>query len=623
MESLSIDFTTQRGHEMIVFRDPPFMRSEMDEVDLNMLQAERVQHLLPVDWIELDGSMSFRYGIAGRRLLSHKLIGGAFGMEAYMLLLIGLIESMEACGHYLLRESCCLIHERFLFVGDDWSDIRVAYLPLREPPAARPIREELLALAVRLVGKVAQVDGEGLQDVLRLLDAPASPWLQMRNGLLDALERLRTRRLEQQTDRGASADRLADWSGHGAAGGRTGDLPDHKRPGTVPPPDLLQDRHQPGAGDAGEQTMSEGGGGRPAALGRLSGLFARQPYGTDKRALPEETSQFNDREWPAPESRLRDNSRARWFASAGALLSAAAVWRFVYLPAPDTSRLLAAVGLTLLVLWGLTVAWRKLSDPAESGKLDSTPHTGDFAAAQPYDDGGGEAAGWSARLRTPPFLGRAGVDAGSGRDDAGMSGTGPGGTPLSAAAPGAAGYPLPAEQDGSGASAYAAASIEREAAFGTGSGARHARPAAHQASYHMDSGLSDSTALPDGRSPDGAARSDETVLLDDRGDGGGAGCYFVREYEGQSMRMPLTEGVSVIGRSAALAQIVDQAEGVSRTHLEVEFGGDTVRIRDLASRNGTMLEDEPMIPYKEYVLRSGGSLRIAGADGPKYTLYRN
>jgi len=29
-----------------------------------------------------------------------------------------------------------------------------------------------------------------------------------------------------------------------------------------------------------------------------------------------------------------------------------------------------------------------------------------------------------------------------------------------------------------------------------------------------------------------------------------------------------------------------------------------------------------MVPYKEYVLRGGGEFRLAGPDGPKYTLRR-
>ena len=153
---------------MIVYRDPPFTREQMDEVDLNMLQAERMPHLLPIDWLELDGGMTFRFGIAGRRMLTHKLIAGPFGMADYLSLMLGLVDGLEACGHYLLREPCCLVHERYLFVGDDWSDVRFAYLPLRQPPTARSAREELLGLAVRLVGKVERVDGEGLQQALQI-----------------------------------------------------------------------------------------------------------------------------------------------------------------------------------------------------------------------------------------------------------------------------------------------------------------------------------------------------------------------------------------------------------------------------------------------------------------------
>jgi len=122
MERIQVDFAIQRGHEMIVQRDPPFARAELDEVDMQMLQAERPPGLLPVDWFEMDGSVTFRYAIDGRKLLPHRLITGPFGMNEYISLMLGIVEALDNCGHYLLRESCCLLEEKFLFVGGDWRD---------------------------------------------------------------------------------------------------------------------------------------------------------------------------------------------------------------------------------------------------------------------------------------------------------------------------------------------------------------------------------------------------------------------------------------------------------------------------------------------------------------------
>jgi len=153
MERIQVDFAMQRGHEMILRRDPPFVRPELDEVDMRMLQSAPPPGLLAVDWFELDGDITFRYAIGGRKLLTHRLISGPFGMNEYVSFLLGVVEALDNCGHHLLRESCCLLEEKFLFVGEDWRDAALVYLPLRDPPAKKPVREELLGLAVRLIGK--------------------------------------------------------------------------------------------------------------------------------------------------------------------------------------------------------------------------------------------------------------------------------------------------------------------------------------------------------------------------------------------------------------------------------------------------------------------------------------
>src|SRR5690606_7288740 len=103
--------------------------------------------LLPLDWSEMDGHVTLRYAIQDRKLLAHRLLSGTFGMDELLGLMLGIVETLENCGHYLLKESCCLLEERFLFVGDDWNDAALAYVPVREPLIAKSAREQLLGLA--------------------------------------------------------------------------------------------------------------------------------------------------------------------------------------------------------------------------------------------------------------------------------------------------------------------------------------------------------------------------------------------------------------------------------------------------------------------------------------------
>jgi len=611
MERLQIDFAMQRGHEMIIRRAPPFVRAELDEVDLQMLQAERPPGLLAVDWFEMDGNVTFRYAIDGRKMLPHRLITGPFGMDDYLSLLLGIVEALDHCGHYLLRDSCCLLEEKFLYIGGDWRDIALAYLPLREPPARKPVREELLGLAVRLIGKVERVDGDAMQTMLRLLDDPAATWSGVRVGLLEMLA-------PDRRSRGDSPDgERAAYVPNVSVAGRPdmGAHPSYSSeavPRTEPEsPPVAQarpsertpaDRADRMAGASGEPDPE--GGERQSEVGKKSrfdslGRFFRGESSAD--VPPPETMMFDEREWPGTTGRMRDTGRARWLSACGAVLAVALIWRYLYLPAPGTERLLISLGATLLAVGGLFLLWQRLT-ARDKGWLEEAQSAGGAGEGLPDS---GSAEGW----RPEPEPGAQGVAGGLGNQ-----------TAVELRFPWLTEFARNNDevphiarvgQEGSGEAigSYKEKNGDLDRAM-----AHPVRPNRDVCPAGPDDGPANS-AGPDG--DETGWLEDETVLLGRDGDGA---IWLVREYEGTHRRIPVEPGVQVIGRSDAHARIVDTAEGVSRAHLEVACEGGEVRIKDLASRNGTLLEGEIMIPYKEYALPDGGTFRLAGPDGPKYTL---
>lgn len=73
----------------------------------------------------------------------------------------------------------------------------------------------------------------------------------------------------------------------------------------------------------------------------------------------------------------------------------------------------------------------------------------------------------------------------------------------------------------------------------------------------------------------------------------------------------LSKGSFVIGRSKEIAQYIDNTPGVSRAHVELMVKTTGCTLKDLGSRNGTLLGEEMMAPYKEYPLSPGDTFSIA------------
>jgi hypothetical protein len=180
-----IDFSINRGHEMIIDRKNGIHREELDGLELQMLQSSKIPHLLPIEWLEIDGRVTFRYGLAGRKMLLHRLQVQPLTMEQFYTLLLGIVEAFEECKHHMLRPEGCLLDDQYLFVGEQLNDIAVAYVPLKEGQLdGVPGAGDLLSLVVRWTAYIQEIDGAGLQRVLQPLNGSKWPLSELRSILL-------------------------------------------------------------------------------------------------------------------------------------------------------------------------------------------------------------------------------------------------------------------------------------------------------------------------------------------------------------------------------------------------------------------------------------------------------
>ncbi|MFQ3630625.1 protein kinase domain-containing protein [Roseiflexus sp.] len=90
------------------------------------------------------------------------------------------------------------------------------------------------------------------------------------------------------------------------------------------------------------------------------------------------------------------------------------------------------------------------------------------------------------------------------------------------------------------------------------------------------------------------------------------GGLFVRVLDaaGQTVqRVPLTGEGLTIGRRVG-HQIVLDDPAVSRNHVNIEWSGRRVRVKDLGSRGGTLLDGAPLTPHESHTWEIGQRLKI-------------
>jgi DNA-binding winged helix-turn-helix (wHTH) protein len=79
----------------------------------------------------------------------------------------------------------------------------------------------------------------------------------------------------------------------------------------------------------------------------------------------------------------------------------------------------------------------------------------------------------------------------------------------------------------------------------------------------------------------------------------------------RSREMALAEGENVIGRDPDVGIFIDHPS-VSRRHARIRITGESAVIEDLGSKNGTLLDGEPVVSASS--LADGGKLRLGSVD---------
>lgn len=344
MKPYRVDFVNGRCHEMTLDREGGIKRSDLDELEINMLRSQRVPSLLPLEWMEMDGHVTFRYALGGKKMLLHRLQQQPLTMEQFYGLLLRVVTALMECRDYMLRPEGCMLGDMFLFVGERIEDVSFVYVPLRSRKEESASGDDLLAMAARWTSYIEHVDGEGLRDVLSFFNGNRWPLMELREHLLEVLGSrviYQADKEEVDTPDFRSADqRSLDSSIYG-----------HRLEPKPPVHDIQQARVS-GLNGKPQDILSRDAESKDI---KLSEAESRKT-----KLREEEQAQRSYLELESVESAMANNMpRRRWIIALTFVLGAACLWRFLYLDNPSAQTMLVSLGLTILLLAGAVWMWRR------------------------------------------------------------------------------------------------------------------------------------------------------------------------------------------------------------------------------------------------------------------------
>ncbi|MBO9596899.1 MAG: FHA domain-containing protein [Cohnella sp.] len=320
MEKLKVGFERRRGLIMTIGSMNGITRDSVNWTQLRMLRHCEVPGLLPVESEELDGVVTFRYDLNGCRMLGEALRIVKWTMSDFMNALCRLAEALEDCRLYLLDANRILLSDEFIFMAGDGQEIRFTYLPVTFEPVGE---DRLERLVVRWMTRVEELDGQAVQQVLRIVGAPD---------------------FAPRTLRGFIRDYLAGSSRAGPS-----ETPHSPSISMMPAESYEEIRSET---EKPERTVPESD-----KRNRLPWRLLQPPSG-DPHAL----SELLGGDWLAGEANrpvkpVMDPHRRRTLTGVSAVAAVAAAWRFGYMDHPGQSGLLLALGVTVIALASVLLLW--------------------------------------------------------------------------------------------------------------------------------------------------------------------------------------------------------------------------------------------------------------------------
>ncbi|MGM1019450.1 MAG: DUF6382 domain-containing protein [Bacillota bacterium] len=585
MFGLSRDFARNGGTFMILNKEGGLKTDDLNSVQTGMMTGNRIPGLLELRIKDVDFQMELHYDISGQRMLSQVWKGGGVSVADFYRILFEVADALHRSPQYMLDMRQFILHEDYIFMSGSGSreNVSLTYVPLQGVLYEGQAGSQFKQLVIRLMTHVVHFQGDHMQRIFELCDKNEFDPRALKELLLQGVTVGADSFSPQSEDgEGSSRDTRVRM---GVQGEESKFLASRSQ------------RYQKKIHED-QETLQE-----IQDLKRIN------------RLKPSVKPQENDEADVEIEETEPALQKYKTYIALGCLLASAIVWRYIYLDHPDTVPLVISVVLTLVLAAVAYMSWTgKWGRKGASSPIyaDSVPVLdSEWLGASP-------AQRKNDRYQVEKLTG---FVAGRQNRDKHSSNSGDQGQESWRWS-----FPDPESKNmgsqNAGERGKASALHDLHKPQGIGADRRNDLEASDTSEAYYKS-LSGVTELLN------ATSRQETVLLRadqgvhiphvqqspiaclERKPPGSGAAEHIRLQPNQ-----FVAGSFFIGREAQLVQFVEHTEGASRSHIElcIDAEGQGHIVKDLSSTNGTVLNGEPMVPYKEYAMKDGDTFKIAGVS---------
>lgn len=609
--NLSRDFVQNGGIFMMIDTENGLSSADLNRIQAGMLTSNRIHRLLALRIKEVDNKVTFHYDVTGLKMLSHIWFSHRHSILMLYKLLYEILDTLDSSREYMLVPLQFVIHEDYIFVegaGAEYA-VRLAYLPLKEGFAVCSVGQSIKQLIIRLLGSIKELQGDGLQRLLQMCDQEIFDLQGMKLLLLEYLDA--TYSNEPSIDIAAesalySQSPAALDSGPSSANvsssSRAKELAVQRESPVSTDGEHSSDRNSAVAPYLSQTVLSKTALRKTAGHTEEEGEYGqflgqrgrkggeRAPRMAKSQAELLQAPSFNDPPaWNYGEALADENEmegsisingprKYRVYIMSVCILLAAIVWRFLYLDHPGPTNLTIAAAVTVLLSIATLLAWfgklRLNRDVEDYSEHVAELESGDLENYEQANSAKGATVSRFQVERVTGYMSR---------------------------------QQRKEKHQGSEMEINHGERIDRLGHEEANSGDYYSFLKENTGTLANSS--SDATRFlgAGDRKPAEQRQEHDTQVS----------CLYLLDSEGnhlnETVPIRLPRSNFTIGRGEESVYRISDAEGLSRLHVEIsESTRGEHRIKDLASTNGSLLNNEAMIPYKEYLLQHRDILKLPG-----------
>lgn len=174
LELYHIDQTESNGGYLKLKQssEKGFTADDFQELQLKMIQSNRIPRLLPISLEEMNEEITVFYKTEGLRKLRPFAKERPLSMQNYYALFINIIQALQDSNNNMLSEDHFVLDEEYIYIGDGYHQVYLMYVPLKKGVANSALYESLKKLLLNMAGEVKGLNGVQFKTILNYIKDP-------------------------------------------------------------------------------------------------------------------------------------------------------------------------------------------------------------------------------------------------------------------------------------------------------------------------------------------------------------------------------------------------------------------------------------------------------------------